>query len=403
MNNLKLIIDLLESNNNDFYITCNGKIVRKHEEIREGSIYHIVPRLVGGKGGFGSMLRAIGAQIDKTNNREACRDLSGRRMRDVNNEKQLKEWVAKKAEQEKEREEKRRERMERRRALPNHKFEDPLYDKQKAVVAENQEDALQTGLQRAQSKQKASCTITSEEEAGPSGSGLKRKRDDKGGPCHKVKKHNEWLGIDIENLSDLDSDEESDPRSDQSSADQSVAGNGDQSEIGNEDQNEAGNGDQSEAGNGSTESEHTVTVITENTSDSDSNEQVTPECEANLKEQQENPSNAENKTNIEKSQKECQKDSNTQDLKKPSTSEPAPEQSEKTEDDKPFDFDDYSSVADLEVLGLEKLKSLLMERGMKCGGTLQQWAERLFSVKGLDLKDINPSLLAKPSKGKGKK
>lgn len=34
------------------------------------------------------MLRAIGAQIDKTNNREACRDLSGRRMRDVNNEKQ---------------------------------------------------------------------------------------------------------------------------------------------------------------------------------------------------------------------------------------------------------------------------------------------------------------------------
>lgn len=37
--------------------------------------------------GFGSMLRSIGAQIEKTTNREACRDLSGRRMRDVNNEK----------------------------------------------------------------------------------------------------------------------------------------------------------------------------------------------------------------------------------------------------------------------------------------------------------------------------
>lgn len=49
-----------------------------------------------------------------------------------------------------------------------------------------------SGLQRAQTKQKASCTITSEEEAGPSGSGLKRKGDDKGGPCPKVKKHNEW-------------------------------------------------------------------------------------------------------------------------------------------------------------------------------------------------------------------
>jgi len=33
------------------------------------------------------MLRALGAQIEKTTNREACRDLSGRRMRDVNNEK----------------------------------------------------------------------------------------------------------------------------------------------------------------------------------------------------------------------------------------------------------------------------------------------------------------------------
>lgn len=35
------------------------------------------------------MLRAIGAQIEKTTNHEACRDLSGRRMRDVNNEKEL--------------------------------------------------------------------------------------------------------------------------------------------------------------------------------------------------------------------------------------------------------------------------------------------------------------------------
>lgn len=73
------------------------------------------------------------------------------------------------------------------------------------------------------------------------------------------------------------------------------------------------------------------------------------------------------------------------------------------QEDKPFDFDDYSSATEMEVLGLEKLKSLLIERGMKCGGTLQQRAERLFTVKGLDPKDIDPSLLAKPSKGKGKK
>lgn len=39
--------------------------------------------------GFGSMLRTIGAQIEKTTNRESMRDLSGRRMRDINNEKKL--------------------------------------------------------------------------------------------------------------------------------------------------------------------------------------------------------------------------------------------------------------------------------------------------------------------------
>src|SRR5690349_18464756 len=55
-----------------------------------------------GKGGFGSMLRAIGAQIEKTTNREACRDLSGRRLRDINEEKKLKNWIEKKKNEEKE-------------------------------------------------------------------------------------------------------------------------------------------------------------------------------------------------------------------------------------------------------------------------------------------------------------
>ena len=41
------------------------------------------------------MLRAIGSQIEKTTNREMCCDLNGRRMRDVNNEKRLNEWLEK--------------------------------------------------------------------------------------------------------------------------------------------------------------------------------------------------------------------------------------------------------------------------------------------------------------------
>jgi len=61
-----------------------------------------IPRLLGGKGGeilrggacdeniflgFGSLIRAMGKSTQKSQNTEACRDLSGRRMRDVSTEK----------------------------------------------------------------------------------------------------------------------------------------------------------------------------------------------------------------------------------------------------------------------------------------------------------------------------
>jgi hypothetical protein len=53
-------------------------------------------RLKGGKGGFGSLLRgaATKAGQKKTNNFDACRDMSGRRLRHVNAEKRLEEWRA---------------------------------------------------------------------------------------------------------------------------------------------------------------------------------------------------------------------------------------------------------------------------------------------------------------------
>lgn len=64
---------------------CDGKRV-EDDDVVKGSKAHAHLRYLGGKGGFGSMLRAIGAQIEKTTNREACRDLSGRRLRDINEE-----------------------------------------------------------------------------------------------------------------------------------------------------------------------------------------------------------------------------------------------------------------------------------------------------------------------------
>lgn len=67
----------------------NGRLVTEDSilHLQAGDVCYATLLLRGGKGGFGSMLRALGAQIEKTTNREACRDLSGRRMRDINDEK----------------------------------------------------------------------------------------------------------------------------------------------------------------------------------------------------------------------------------------------------------------------------------------------------------------------------
>ena len=69
----------------------------------------------------------------------------------------------------------------------------------------------------------------------------------------------------------------------------------------------------------------------------------------------------------------------------------------------PLDLDNYQSKEELEVLGLDVLKSALIALGLKCGGTLQQRAERLFSTKGVPHDKLDPSLLAKPSAKKAEK
>ena len=72
------------------------------------------------------------------------------------------------------------------------------------------------------------------------------------------------------------------------------------------------------------------------------------------------------------------------------------------------DLNDYCSVEELERLGPEVLKQILQIKGLKCGGTLQERAQRLYSIKGKQLNEIDSSLFVKSNgrsrgKGKGKK
>jgi hypothetical protein len=50
---------------------------------------------MGGKGGFGSLLRSMKPKAKGNENFDACRDLSGRRLRTVNNEARLNEFQQK--------------------------------------------------------------------------------------------------------------------------------------------------------------------------------------------------------------------------------------------------------------------------------------------------------------------
>ncbi len=85
------------------YFVFNGKILKDEDILNnyDNMIIETRIRLKGGKGGFGNSLKIQQAVKKQTKNFDACRDLQGRRLRKVNQERQLNEWRLKKAEEEK--------------------------------------------------------------------------------------------------------------------------------------------------------------------------------------------------------------------------------------------------------------------------------------------------------------
>lgn len=79
----------------------NSKILNDHTSLNTltGCFIQANFSLLGGKGGFGSLLRGQAATKRKTTNFDSSRDLKGRRIRNVENEKKLKEFLRKKQEE----------------------------------------------------------------------------------------------------------------------------------------------------------------------------------------------------------------------------------------------------------------------------------------------------------------
>lgn len=64
-------------------LSHSGSKLMPWSNIERGHRIQVCPVVLGGKGGFGSLLRAFGKQITMSTNKDACRDLTGRRLKQV--------------------------------------------------------------------------------------------------------------------------------------------------------------------------------------------------------------------------------------------------------------------------------------------------------------------------------
>ncbi|NXK55815.1 SDE2 regulator, partial [Chauna torquata] len=369
------------------YVKCNGRLVNDEDILQNGTVYSLEPRLCGGKGGFGSMLRALGAQIEKTTNREACRDLSGRRLRDVNHEKAMAEWVKQQAEREAEKEQRRLERLQRKLAEPRHFFANPDYQQQCHEMSERLEDSVLKGLQ-----------ATSSKVVSP-GSGNSRKRPGESGKngTKYGKRKCFWLGL--EGLDDTDSSD-----SDNGSEDDSPHASDGSCPSGSRYNENAGNSN--ECSSSCMDSVERSPAVNATEKALEQPEVTGRDLQRQMHTGGQTEILADENNKMTKLLKEEAQEKNevTQALKEEvqenvSSNGQETNQLQSTEVET-IDLLTFNSAAEMEALGLDKLKMELMALGLKCGGTLQERAARLFSVRGLSRDQIDSSLFAKPSKGK---
>lgn len=158
------VVDIEGLNRQDFIIASGTKVFRPSScslptiNLQNNSNVDILIPLLGGKGGFGSLLRAIGAQIEKTTNRDACRDLSGRRLRDIKREDELRKLLELKERLEEEKRQRRKEKLEKLKQQSEKSkesasiqelvsmFDDHAFNKRRLELSEILDAAVEKGL-----------------------------------------------------------------------------------------------------------------------------------------------------------------------------------------------------------------------------------------------------------------
>ncbi|XP_032419096.1 splicing regulator SDE2 isoform X2 [Xiphophorus hellerii] len=363
--------------------------------------------------GFGSMLRALGAQIEKTTNREACRDLSGRRLRDVNHEKEMADWLKKQSEREAEKEQRRLERLQRKLSEPRHQFADPQYQQQCHDLSERLEDSVLKGLQATSSGQ---VKVGADPDQNRAPARKRRKTAAAAGF---------WTGLDELLSSEDDEDDESpcsggavtmttqreeaEPGPSSSTAptartsevqnpglptEPAVGPSGDQNPPQGckepaQVQNHGLPTEPAQVQNPGLPTEPAV---------GPSGDQNPPQGCRELAQVKNpglpmEPAQVQNHGLPTEPAQVQNPGLPTEPAVGPSGDQNPPQGCR--EPDQQLDLSSVPSVQQLESLGLEVLKEELMRRGLKCGGTLSERAARLYSVRGLSPDRIDPALLAR--------
>ncbi|CAA7046067.1 unnamed protein product [Microthlaspi erraticum] len=337
------------------------------------STVNLVLSLRGGKGGFGSLLRGAATQAGakKTNNFDACRDMSGRRLRHVNAEKRLEEWKAGEEERKLER------------------VAQEFLKKQATKVKQGAGNGATQKYVNKYREDSDKCIVAVELALKESFQNGKRKGK-MIAESEKSKRLKIWKGKRA--IVDSDSDDESsDDEEDEKSVvlDNGIQVNVSSGTVMNETQNGCSS---SKALSGScSEEEKDITIvhesseipITEDTSEAIVNQ--TEKKEALRGEEGKNIVSVNNED-----VKESSDSTTTTDF--PVEADSANVGSGKSYE--PLNFENFSSASDMEVLGMERLKKELESKGMKCGGTLKERAERLFLLKSTPLDKIPKKLMA---------
>jgi hypothetical protein len=161
------------------------------------SVFNVKLRIVGGKGGFGSQLRAQGNKMSskkRAGNYESCRSLNGQRIRVQKQTKMIEEYLAREPERLSKKEQEIREKMQKYLDAPDKKvmFCDPEYLKLSRKLLDGTEDAVRLGTRTLEEESDSEDSESDDSEDGDEKSTGKEivSEDDEKAPLNSTIKRN---------------------------------------------------------------------------------------------------------------------------------------------------------------------------------------------------------------------